>query len=178
MASLTRFERTRSKSEQQIPRQPSPASPQQPAKAKARRASMLDSLWSLASTLPGVSSGRTRSCVVVAPIKPPSPSQPTVLRAARSVTPPTIECIEHENVKGVSVRCAEREGCITIQLPSVRLAFLHDKSPTPEDCRESRSESEDVGEAYEDDLFRGRRRSIADLAGMMAWLNDSEAREI
>ncbi|KAJ1482750.1 hypothetical protein T484DRAFT_1897133 [Baffinella frigidus] len=177
MASLTRFERTRSKSEQQIPRQPSPASPQQPAKAKARRASMLDSLWSLASTLRGGSSGRTRSCEEVAPIKPPSPSRPTVLRAACSVPPTTIERIEHENVKGVSVRSAH--GNLTIQLPTVRLAFLHDKSPTPEDCRESRSESQDLGgEAYADDLFRGRRRSIEDLAGMMAWLDHPEALEI
>ncbi|KAJ1477471.1 hypothetical protein T484DRAFT_1821130 [Baffinella frigidus] len=176
MTSLRRFERTRSKSEQQIPRRVAPASPQQPAKAslhsrgKAKRPSMFVSLWSLVPTLPGVSSHRARSCEEAAPIELPSPSRP-VLRAAHSAPSPTID---NENVSRFFVRSTHRYPSITIQLPSVRLAFLHDASPIPEDCVKSQG----LRKAYADDLFRGRSRSIEDLAGMIAWLDHLEAREI
>ncbi|KAJ1473833.1 hypothetical protein T484DRAFT_2025148 [Baffinella frigidus] len=170
MTSVRRVERTTSsRSEEQLPPRSAPVSPQ-PAKGsrdKGRRASMFGSFRSLASTMLGGGSPRgsprgARSCEEAAPIELPSASRP-ILRAAPSVPSPAIE-----NVRGISVRSAHGDASITFQLPRVSLSFLQHQSPM--------LESQGLQEACEDDLFRGRIRSIADLSGMLDWLEDPEAR--
>ena len=108
---------------------------------KDRNDASRESLWSRASTLPGVGFRLTN-------------------RWHEAAT------IENGKVALVSARSVHRAATVAIELPSVSLPFLHsarrDASPTPEDCSES---------PRRDDWFHGRNRSIGDLVDMVAWLD-------
>jgi hypothetical protein len=130
---------------------------------KAKSVSLRESLWSRASTLPGVGFRRASRCDDAATIEVRCASLP-VLGATHRSPSPTIDLTRESRAP---IGSTHHDAPVTIELPRVSLPFLHsahrDASPTPEACWEA---------PCGDDLFRGRDRRLEDVVAIVAWLDE------